>query len=297
MSMYEEDVVEEIKKFIFSHMQEEITLKKISDAICYSEEHTSRLFKKQTGENLFDFIRNQRLIKAAEQIKKEGGKIINVAFDYGFNSHEVFTRAFSTYFGISPKRFRQIKPEIKHFMPTGLKVFPLDNKEKNMNNFVIFTQIMEKKERQLIFYPARKASHYFEYCNEVGCDVWGKLLEVKETLDEPLGLWLPEKYRGAGCSEYVQGVEVSEKYDEELPEGMDKIEIPASLYMIFQSQPYAESDEKMLEVIKEVQDAIESYNPELYGYKWAKEDFPRYQLCPLGERGYIEAVPVSKIKK
>lgn len=292
--MYEKEILAEIKRFIDSHMPEEITLKKISDAICYSEEYTSRFFKKHTGQNLFDYIRDQRLLKAAEQIKKKGGKIINAAFDCGFNSHEVFTRSFSAYFGISPKKFRQVKPDIKHFMPKGLKAFPLDYKEKNMENILIFTQIIEKEERQLLYYPGKKASHYFEYCEEVGCDVWGKLLEIKEALDEPLGLWLPEKYHVSETSEYVQGVEVSSDYSGKLPDGIKSIILPASSYMIFQSQPYEENDKKMMEVIQSVQKAIDTYNPELYGYKWAKEESPRYQLIPLGERGYIEAVPVRK---
>lgn len=294
--MYENEVVKEIKKFVESHLQEEITLKKVSDAICYSEEHTSRLFKKQSGENLFDFIRNQRLLKAAEQIKVKGGKIINVAFDFGFNSHEVFTRAFSNYFGISPGRFRILKPEIKHFMPKGLKVFPLEYKEDYMNNFLIYTQIMEKGERDFLFYPGKKATHYFEYCEEFKCDIWGKLLEIDDTLNEPMGVWLPAKYRKDSCSKYVQGVEVSVNYEKNLPEDIQRIRLPANIYMIFQSQPYQESDENMFEAIQSVQSAIEKYNPKLYGYEWAKEDAPRYQLCPIGERGYIEAIPVRKIK-
>lgn len=293
--MYEKEILDEIKRFINSHMHGEITLKKISDAICYSEEYTSRFFKKHTGQNLFEYIRDLRLLKAAEQIKKHGGKIINVAFDYGFNSHEVFTRSFSAYFGISPKEFRQVKPEINTFMPKGLKVFPLDYKEKNMENFLIFTQIIKKEERKLLFFPGEKASNYFEYCEELGCDVWGKLLEIDKALDEPLGLWIPEKLCIKGSSEYVQGVEVPIDYSGKLPEGIESIVLPASTYMVFQSQPYEEDDKKMMEVIQSVQKAMDTYNPELYGYKWAKEDLPRYQLIPLGERGYIEAVPVYKI--
>lgn len=294
--MFEEEVVEEIKRFIDTHMHEEISLKKIADAICYSKEHTSRLFKKQTGENLFDFIRDQRLIRAAEQMKNKGGKIVNIAFDYGFNSHEVFTRAFSTYFGISPKQFRQIKPKIKHFMPKGLKVFPLEYKERNMNNLIIFTQIMRKEERQLLYYPGKDATHYFEYCEEVGCDVWGKLLEIKETLNEPLGLWLPEKIQAKESSEYVQGVEVESDYFGKIPEGMKSVTLPASTYIVFQSQPYEEDEKKFLEVIQSVKDGIKTYDPSLHGYEWAEDEFPRYQLCPIGKRGYIEAVPVRKIK-
>jgi AraC family transcriptional regulator len=138
--MYEEKLLKEIKRFVISHLQEEITLSRVADAICYSEEHTSRFFKRQTGENLFDFIRRQRLIRAAEQLREKGGKIINIAVDYGFNSHEVFTRSFSAYFGMSPKEFRKNKPEMKHFMPKG-------QKENEMEGFVIFTQIVEKAER------------------------------------------------------------------------------------------------------------------------------------------------------
>lgn len=293
--MYEEEVLEEIKRFIDSHMHEEITLKKISDFICYSEEHTSRFFKKMTGENLFDFIRSKRLVKAAEEIKQKGGKIINIAFDYGFNSHEGFTRAFLSYFGISPVKFRQIKPDINHFMPKGLKAFPLGYKENNMNNFIIFTQIVEKPERKLLLLRGKKATHYFEYCEEVGCDIWGMLLEVENPLYEPVGLWLPKKYQTEGTSEYVQGVEVLPDYTGKIPQGLETITLPSHKYLVFQSEPYDENDKKMMEVIQSVQEAIEKYNPELYGFEWAKEEAPRFQPTPLGERGYMEAVPVRMI--
>ena len=295
--MYEEDVIREIKQFIASHMHEEITLKKIADAICYSQEHTSRFFRKYAGENLFDYIRSQRLVKAAEQLKCEGGNIIDVAFSCGFNSHEVFTRAFSSYFGISPKQFRRVRPEIKHFMPKGLKAFPLERKESGMDSFVLFTQIMEKDERELLYFPGKRATHYFEYCEEVGCDVWGKLLEVEGSLDEPLGLWLPEALRIPGTSEYVQGVEVPPGFSGKRPEGIETMLLPAATYMVFQSQPYEESDERMIEVIQSVKQAIERYNPEVYGYVWATDVAPRYQLTPLGERGYIEALPVRRAEQ
>jgi AraC family transcriptional regulator len=294
--MYEDDLLEEIKRFVLSHLQEEITLGMIADAICYSEEHTSRFFKQQTGQTLFDFVRSQRLIQAAEQIREKGGKIVNTAVDFGFNSHEVFTRSFSAYFGISPKEFRMNKPEIKHFMPKGYKVFPWEYKENEMDGVVIFTQVVEKPKRQLLFYPGKKATHYFEYCNEVGCDVWGKLLEVENTMNEPLGLWLPKKLRTEGISEYVQGVEIQAGQNVNLPGEMVSIPLPASTYMLFQSQPYEEDEKRFMEVIQQVQAAMKLFNPGLYGYEWAYEDAPRYQLEPIGQRGYIEAVPIRKVK-
>ena len=294
--MHDEEVLDEIKTVIDSLMDEEITLKKISDRICYSGEYTSRFFKRMTGEKLFDYIRGKRLLRAAEIIRSEGGKIIDVALDNGFNSHEGFTRAFSSYFGISPLKFRQIRPEIKHFMPVGLKALPLVYKENDMENFMIFTQVISKPERRLLFLRGKKAMHYFEYCEEVGCDIWGRLLEVKDALYEPVGLWLPEIYRTAGTSEYVQGVEVAVDYDGDIPTGLESITLPPFDFMLFQSEPYEESDEKMIEVITSVQKAVKLYNPGLYGFEWAEDSAPRFQPAPLGERGYMEAVPVRRLK-
>jgi AraC family transcriptional regulator len=190
---------------------------------------------------------------------------------------------------MSPKEFRKNKPEMKHFMPKG-------QKENEMEGFVIFTQIVEKAERQLLFYPGRKATHYFEYCEEVGCDVWGKLLKFDDSMNEPLGLWLPEKYRPEGTSEYVQGVEIQTGHTIDIPTDMESITLPANIYMLFQSQPYEEDEKKFFEVIQQVQSAIKSFNPGFYGYEWAHEEAPRYQLEPIGERGYIEAVPIRKVK-
>ena len=164
-----------------------------------------------------------------------------------------------------------------------------------MTNFIIFNQIIEKPERKLHYYPAVKATHYFEYCEELGCDIWGRLLEVEKPLSEPSGLWLPQDLRPEGCSQYVQGVETTMSYTGRIPEGLETMVLPAGKYMIFQSEPYEESDENMMEVINSVQEAIKKYNPGLYGFEWAEQEAPRFQPIPLGERGYIEALPVRPV--
>jgi hypothetical protein len=35
----------------------------------------------------------------------------------------------------------------------------------------------------------------------------------------------------------------------------------------------------------------------VYGYQWAPEEAPRFQLAPMGYRGYIEARPVKAVGK
>ena len=41
---------------------------------------------------------------------------------------------------------------------------------------------------------------------------------------------------------------------------------------------------------------MKGYDPQLYGFEWADDDAPRFQLAPMGYRGYIEARPVRALK-
>lgn len=50
-----------------------------------------------------------------------------------------------------------------------------------------------------------------------------------------------------------------------------------------------------MDEIGEVWNHIEKFDPTIYGYKWAPETAPRFQLAPMGYRGYIEALPVEAI--
>lgn len=155
----------------------------------------------------------------------------------------------------------------------------------------IFIQLVEKTARKALIKRGVKASDYFEYCNEVDCDVWGLLKSIKSLNGEPVCLWLPTMYMKEGTSVYVQGVEVENEYDGEIPEGFDVIELPASTYLMFQGEPFEEED--FCVAIEQVQEAIQKYDPTMLGYEW---DFsqPKVQLEPIGTRGYIELYPVKK---
>ena len=130
-----------------------------------------------------------------------------------------------------------------------------------------------------------KADNYFDYCGEVGCDVWGMLLSMDSLCGEPVCLWLPEQYKLPETSTYVQGVEVAEDYDGVIPDGFDVITLPDADYLMFQGEPFDEED--FCDAIFAVQTAMNRYDPAVIGFCW--DDLsPRIQLEPRGERGYIE---------
>ena len=110
-----------------------------------------------------------------------------------------------------------------------------------------------------------------------------------------MGLWLPSSFRRAGTSEYVQGVEVQRDSEEQLPEGFEKLALPACKMMVFQGPPYDDKDFES--AISSLWDVMKIYQPEIYGFQWADDDGPRFQLQPLGYRGYIEGRPVRQINQ
>ena len=162
---------------------------------------------------------------------------------------------------------------------------------ENSKNF--FIQIIQKPARKVLIKRGVKASDYFAYCEEVGCDIWGLLLSIKSVSGEPFSMWLPEKYRAPGTSEYVQGVEVAVDYDGIVPEGFDVITLPASDYMLFQGEPFLE--EEYCAAIDGVQAAIARFDPTSRGYEWDMEN-PRIQLEPNGSKGYREMLAVKALK-
>ena len=81
-------------------------------------------------------------------------------------------------------------------------------------------------------------------------------------------------------------------YAKATPEGYEIVDLPPATYMVFQGEPY--DDEKFDEAIVDVWKHLDTFNPALYGYAWDPEAAPRFQLAPMGYRGYIEARPVKK---
>lgn len=166
-------------------------------------------------------------------------------------------------------------------------------KEKTNQN-TVFVQVIDKPERKLILKRGTKATNYYEYTEEVGCDIWGILSSIKEALNEPIGMWLPKNLCVSGTSVYSQGVEVPANYEGEVPDGFEIITLPACKMMVFQGQPY--KDENFDQAIEELWEVMNNYDPKLCGFNWADEDGPRFQLAPMGYRGYIEGRPVREIK-
>jgi AraC family transcriptional regulator len=294
------NAVQRMQNFIEEHLQEPITLRRLACAAGYSPWHAAKIFKNLTGKSPFEYIRALRLSRAAMRLSQEDVRIVDVAFDFVFDSHEGFTRAFSKQFGLTPQRFSHEKPPIRLFMPGDIRETYLalrkgeytmvDSQKSN----TVFVQVVDRPARKLLLKRGIQAADYYAYCEEVGCEVWNVLTGIQQALYEPIGMWLPENLRKPGTSIYAQGVELPPDYSGPVPEGFDLIDLPPCKMLIFQGEPY--DDAEFEKAIGSLWDLMKTYQPELYGFRWADEDGPRFQLEPQGYRGYIEGRPVRQLR-
>lgn len=100
-------------EYIEKNINEPITAENVAKKSGYSLYYFSRMFKKQMGLSIMEYVRNRRLIKASEEICN-GKKIIDVALEYGYQSHSGFTKAFKNKFGFSPAFLRAFSFQINY---------------------------------------------------------------------------------------------------------------------------------------------------------------------------------------
>jgi AraC-like DNA-binding protein len=286
------EAVQKMQDYIVAHLDNNITMTDLAKESQYSPWYSYRLFVDLLHMTPSVYIRRLRLSKSALRLRDEKIKVIDIAFDTGFDSVDGYQRAFYKEFGCNPHEYAICHTPIYLFTPYGVKYTNIKEK-KNMSEVKnVFIQVIEKPERKVIIKRGKEATDYFKYCEEVGCDVWGLLSSIKSICGEPVCLWLPKKYIKENTSEYVQGVEVPMDYTGQIPEGFDVIELPKCKYIMFQGEPFEE--ENFCEAIGQVCDAIKKYNPNINGFNW-DDDNPRIQLEPIGTRGYIELHPIKNI--
>lgn len=92
--------------YIDENITQSISLYDLSREAGFSVPHFYRLFRRLTGDTVGAYILRRKITMAARDLINSDRSIASIAFDYGFESHDVFTRAFARVYGMSPKKYR-----------------------------------------------------------------------------------------------------------------------------------------------------------------------------------------------
>ncbi|SER04553.1 transcriptional regulator, AraC family [Amphritea atlantica] len=108
MSLKREDPrISRVCDYINQNLDIELSIEQLSGVAALSKYHFHRLFSAFTGVSVVRFIQLMRLKRASFRLAFEPQlRIIDIAYEAGFDSPEAFSRAFKRTFGQSPSGFR-----------------------------------------------------------------------------------------------------------------------------------------------------------------------------------------------
>lgn len=102
--------VESLQKainYIEEHLLDNIKIDDIANEANASPFHFQRTFAILTDLTISDYLRRRRLTLAAEELLRTDLKIIDLAYKYGYDTPEAFTKAFRRQHGVSPSEARK----------------------------------------------------------------------------------------------------------------------------------------------------------------------------------------------
>lgn len=100
-------VVKKTVDYIEAHIDEDLSLDKIADALHYSKYYLARIFSKETGSTVYRYIQGRRLTLAARKLVETKQPIVEIAYEAQYDSQQAFTLAFKRVYECTPKIYRK----------------------------------------------------------------------------------------------------------------------------------------------------------------------------------------------
>lgn len=294
--------VQMMQDYISAHFRDEdFSLEKVCTASGYSRRHADRLFKSHLEISLKDYIHSVCLTQSIKELSEGNTSILEIALNSHFQTHEGFTRSFRRKFHVTPSKYRDTQIPVPLFTQYpiehyyALLDYEKHKEEERMNQEINLCMVTakERPKRKLIYLPSAKAVDYFSYCEEKGCDWEGLLNSIPEKFESAALIELPDFAVPEGCSKTAAGIEVPLDYDKPLPDGYLTVDLQECVMLYFQSEPY-EDENDFCAAIDSTYAAIEKYQPEVYGYRFAYDIAPGFNLGAEAATGARLAVPAVK---
>lgn len=109
-------------QYIEKHLLDDIDVNQVAASVYMSPFYFQKGFSIMTGYSVGEYIRRRRLYLAALDAAAGQEKIIDLAYKYGYQTPESFTKAFSRFHGVPPAQIKGDTTKIKVFLPLKITV-------------------------------------------------------------------------------------------------------------------------------------------------------------------------------
>ena len=283
--------------YIEKNIKNELSPELIANECGYSTFHFSRVFNINKGITLMEYVKKRRLSLAAEDLFDDK-KIIDIALEYGFQTHNGFSKAFKKEFGFSPTQYlkrmdRNLEKElILKFGGDFMKPTIIEKPTFKVAGYGIKTNITNGN------YTKDVASFWINYDGE---NLESKMYQI---LNPPkhgeVGLCIPSS-EDNGEATYMLGVIVNDFND--ATDDMITVEVPEATYAVFTTPPVNTSTEiennEFANVIKQTWKYIfeEWFKDSGYVFDETKLDFEYYDERCHPTIGTVMDIYVQVLKK
>lgn len=312
-------ILDEVDECIRRHDNEALTLQHLSQRLGYSEFYITRKFSEISGMRFREYLRCRKLAFALKEVRDTKRGLLDIALDYGFSSHEAFTRAFKAMYGITPGTYRK-KP-----VPVVLRT-KINSFDRYFLGLGEIGMIKSTDSIKIYFVtiPAHKFLHIKNYESNGYMDFWqkqslipgqdcetvcGLLDSIKDKLDDYGG---SESNSGSGqIMAYINdpagrlfswgipraecyGVRLPLDYSGEVPPQMLLIDIPEAEYVVFEHGPFGYEQENC-NVGNKLEKAMADFDYAGSGYRLDTAPGRIAYLYHDPERFYKYIRPVQKL--
>ena len=103
----EQSDVELAKAYIHSHLNQPILVTDVAEHVNLSSEYFTRLFKKETGQNIKDYIIQAKIDAAKDLLARSDIPVSLIAMEMGYDNFSHFTQIFKKICGTTPSDYRK----------------------------------------------------------------------------------------------------------------------------------------------------------------------------------------------
>ena len=105
--MENKNLIDKAIGFIQKNPKDNLSLQSIADHAGFSLTYFDAIFRQHTGYSPVEYSRIYKLTRSALELRRTQKAILEIALDFGYASPEGFTRAFKSFYSMTPSEYRE----------------------------------------------------------------------------------------------------------------------------------------------------------------------------------------------
>lgn len=238
------EVIQKSLDYIDENIKEKLTSEDLSKLANFSSFYYYRIFNKLVGMPVMQYITKRKLQYAIYDLHM-GKKVLDIALDYGFETHAGFTKAFKKFFGYPPAMHRL--HIVCNECPQKVNLKKL--KEIKTGGIIMDVKIIDKESFKIVGYELKTTLDDNAHTRDIPafwdkCAIDGYESKLYKTQNPPkhgeYGICVNTSDSMEESFSYILGVETP-NFDKAEKE-MYTLEVPAAKYAVFTTPLVDEND-------------------------------------------------------